>query len=678
MSIGFQLSLTHKFRAVVLASTLAALVVALGATLAFDLRDARRERAADLAAQAALLAEASAAPLQAADRAGAERGLAALRRQPAVRTAALYDGAGRLVAGYAADAAEPPPPSRPAAAAAAAGDTLLVVQPVVRDGQSVGSVYLRARTDTPGALLRHAGLALSAALVALAAAWAVSSWLQARVTRPVLALAATAREAVRRRDWSRRAERVSGDEVGELADAVNELLGEIERREEAIGTAVAGKAREVEERRAIQREVMRLNEELERRVHERTAQLEEANRSLQAATRDAETANRAKSDFLSNMSHELRTPLNAIIGFGQLLQADGLAPQSLERNQGFIGHIVAAGQHLLALINDILNLAQIEAGKMAIGLETIELAEVLQECHALTQTASAQRGLRLLFPLATPLRVQADRTRLKQVLLNLLSNAVKYNRQHGAVIVECARGDEDRVRISIQDTGAGLTPEQVRGLFQPFNRLGRDATIEGSGIGLVLTRRLVELMGGTIGVTSDPGKGSTFWIDLRAAPGDAGRDADVPLLTDRADDRPVPRPSATILCVDDNRANLALLTEALALRADCHVLTAADGQAGVEMARSYRPDVILMDNNMPVMSGREAMKVLRADPVTAGIPVIAVSAAAMPDSVSDGIEQGYFRYLVKPYDLVDLTDAVDAAIDARKGAVARARAAAAA
>jgi CheY-like chemotaxis protein len=270
------------------------------------------------------------------------------------------------------------------------------------------------------------------------------------------------------------------------------------------------------------------------------------------------------------------------------------------------------------------------------------------------------------------MRVNADRTRLKQVLLNLLSNAVKYNRDHGAVIVECAPGDEGRVRLSVQDTGQGMTPDELRTLFQPFNRLGRDGSgIEGSGIGLMLTKRLVELMGGMIGVHSTPGAGSTFWVDLRSvAPTQLELAAAAPRLPAPVGSAPAALTTSTILCVDDNRANLALLTEALSLRSDCLVLTATDGRAGVDMARSHRPDVILMDNNMPVMSGREAMRVLRADPLTAGIPVIAVSAAAMPNMVSSGLELGYFRYLVKPYDLVDLTDAVDAAIDASKGQAA--------
>jgi len=531
----------------------------------------------------------------------------------------------------------------------------------------------------PGAWLRGGApalaLALALILAAAAAAWAISARFEAHVTQPLATMTDIARGAVQEGVLSRRAPKPGDDEVGELVDAFNGLLAEIERRKSEQAAAAADKDREVDERTRAQQEVMRLNEELERRVHERTAQLEESNRGLLAATRDAEDANRAKSEFLSNMSHELRTPLNAIIGFGQLLSHADAAGAGQERNHAFVQHIVDAGNHLLTLINEILNLAQIESGKVSISLEPVDLREVLDECHALTRTASAQRGIRLVFPAETAMVVSADRTRLKQVLLNLLSNAVKYNREHGAVIVECSAGDQGKVRLAVQDTGAGLTPQQLRSLFQPFNRLGRDNTgIEGSGIGLVLTKRLVELMGGSIGVHSTPGTGSTFWIDLRSAE---------PLQVDlaRVESR-LPTPGeltggdpqvATILCVDDNRANLALLTEALSLRGDCLVLTATDGQAGVEIARSHSPDVILMDNNMPVMSGREAMRILREDPATAGIPIIAVSAAAMPGSVSSGLAQGYFRYLVKPYDLVDLADAIDAAIDVSRGADAARR-----
>ena len=645
-------SLSTKLRIAILGTTLAALALALGTTIVYDLGTWHRGWVADVQSQAELLGHASADDLAAGNPLGAQQALAMLRLQPRMRSATIHDAQGRLFAFWGTAAPTP--------------DDLVVQAPIVEQGRTIGMVAVRARDELGERIATYCGLAAVLLLLAGIAAWAVSAWLQAIVTRPLMAMTDIARDAMRNGVLSRRATKLGDDEVGELVDAFNALLAEIEQRK-------ASQEAEIAERRDVQLEVMRLNEELERRVHERTAQLEASNNDLLAATREAENANRAKSEFLSNMSHELRTPLNAIIGFGQLLSHDDAANASAERSRSFVGHIVDAGHHLLTLINEILNLAQIESGKVSISLEPVALREVLDECHALTRTASAQRGIRLLFP-ETTLMVNADRTRLKQVLLNLLSNAVKYNREHGAVIVECTAGDEGRVRVAIQDTGAGLTPEQLRSLFQPFNRLGRDGSgIEGSGIGLVLTKRLVELMGGVIGVRSAPGAGSTFWIDLRsAAPARvdlASVEARLPTAGELIGEPQV----ATILCVDDNRANLALLTEALSLRADCLVLTATDGQAGVDMARTHSPDVILMDNNMPVMSGREAMRVLRADPSTSGIPVIAVSAAAMPNMVSSGLELGYFRYLVKPYDLVDLTDAIDAAIDASRGGAGRKR-----
>ena len=669
-------SLGTKLRLAILGTTLAALVLALGATIVYDLRTWHRGWIADVQAQADLLGHASADDLAAGNPRGAQDALATLRLQPRLRNAAVYDAQGRLFAGWHAGGSEAPPATLArvdADATAVAPHDLQVRSPIVDQGRTLGTVTVRAHDEIDERIAGYAAMSLGLVLLVLAITWAVSGWLKKIVLRPLATMVDIARDAVQHGVSSRRAEKLGEDEVGELVDAFNGLLAEIERRKSEQDASAADKDREVAERRHAQQEVMRLNEELERRVHDRTAQLEASNRDLQMATREAESANRAKSEFLSNMSHELRTPLNAIIGFGQLLNHVDAASADPERSRSFVQHIVDAGNHLLTLINEILNLAQIESGKVSISLEPVELREVLEECHALTRTASAQRGIRLVFPMETPLSVSADRTRLKQVLLNLLSNAVKYNREHGAVIVECTAGDQGRIRVAVQDTGNGLTPDQLRQLFQPFNRLGLDnTTIEGSGIGLVLTKRLVELMGGTIGVRSTPGTGSTFWIDLRSAE---------PAAIPRAQSRPrLPTPGelvgdpqlATILCVDDNRANLALLTEALSLRTDCMVLTATDGQAGVDMARSHSPDVILMDNNMPIMSGREAMRVLQQDPATAGIPIIAVSAAAMPNMVSSGLEQGYFRYLVKPYDLVDLTDAIDSAIDmSRRGAAPR-------
>ena len=375
-------------------------------------------------------------------------------------------------------------------------------------------------------------------------------------------------------------------------------------------------------------------------------------------------ANRLKSEFLANMSHELRTPLNAIIGFGQLLASAGTVQLTPERSKAFVDHIVKAGHHLLSLINEILNLAQIEAGKLTLSLESVALMPVLDECRSMMEPLAAPRNIRLLFPQDREMHVHADRTRLKQVLVNLLSNAVKYNRDMGSVVVNCVRTAPERIRISLQDTGIGMRSDQVQALFQPFNRLGQEAGVqEGTGIGLVVTKHLVELMGGDMGVTSAPGAGSVFWIELRwssstlaALPEPMQPTAAAIAPVDTAGSR------STVLCVEDNPASLHLIREALSSRKDVRLLTAPNGQVGVEMARTHLPDVILMDNNMPVLSGKEAQAILRGDAKTAGIPIIAISANAMPGAIANGLAAGFFRYLTKPIDLSELTDALDSAL----------------
>jgi PAS domain S-box-containing protein len=277
---------------------------------------------------------------------------------------------------------------------------------------------------------------------------------------------------------------------------------------------------DVTEQKLAEAHVRQANEELERRVRERTAQLEVSNRELALASAAAERANRAKSEFLSSMSHELRTPLNAIIGFGQLLAMPEVMARHDSERATFVEHIVDAGRHLLTLINEILNLAQIEAGKLSVNLERVPVHEVLAECEAMMAPLAAQRGVTLAISCAGEPEVRADRVRLKQVLLNLMSNAIKYNREGGSVTVDCdvvvgAAPDGPRVQVGVRDTGPGLDEEQLAALFQPFNRLGQErGTSEGSGIGLVVTKRIVELMGGSIAVESEPGVGSVFRVEL--------------------------------------------------------------------------------------------------------------------------------------------------------------------
>jgi signal transduction histidine kinase/ActR/RegA family two-component response regulator len=386
-----------------------------------------------------------------------------------------------------------------------------------------------------------------------------------------------------------------------------------------------------------------------------------AESDLIRATSAAEKANLAKSDFLSGMSHELRTPLNAILGFAQLVETGTPAPTPAQKRN--IEQILKAGWYLLELINEILDLSLIESGKLTLSAEPVSLAEVMLESRAMVEPQAQKRGIAMRFPhFETACFVKADRVRVKQVLINLLFNAIKYNRPGGSVAVECALR-QHTIRISVRDTGAGLTSLQLSQLFQPFNRLGKEASAEeGTGIGLVMTKRLVELMGGAIGAESTPGEGSVFWVELglTSAPQLAASEAEgaAPARPQASDGTPV----RTLLYVEDNPANLELVEQLIARRPDLRLLSAADGGVGVEYARAYLPDVILMDINLPGISGIEALRILRADPATARIPIIALSANAVPRDISKGLEAGFFNYLTKPIKVNQFMDSLDVAL----------------
>jgi PAS domain S-box-containing protein len=399
----------------------------------------------------------------------------------------------------------------------------------------------------------------------------------------------------------------------------------------------------------------------ERKRFERT--LQENNVELERAKAAAEKANLAKSDFLSSMSHELRSPLNAILGFAQLINSD--SPPPTPTQTASIDQILHAGWYLLELINEILDLAQIESGKLALSREPTSLAEVMLECRAMMEPQGQQRGIQMTFPQSgMPFYVDADRTRLKQVLINLLSNAIKYNQANGTVVVDYTASTPGRLRVSVRDSGAGLSPEMLTQLFQPFNRLGRESSREeGTGIGLVMSKRLVELMGGTIGVASTIGSGSVFWFELNSA--DVPQLAIEPAMPAAIALAPAQNgvPVRTLLYVEDNPANLKLVEQLIARRPDMRLLVATDGDLGVQLARASHPEVILMDINLPGISGIEALKILREDPATAHIPVVALSANAMPRDVEKGMQAGFFRYLTKPIRVNEFMNTLDEALE---------------
>jgi signal transduction histidine kinase/ActR/RegA family two-component response regulator len=661
-----QRSIRTKLVTIVMSTTLAALAVSVGTVVAYDLRGYQHALLNDLSTQAELIGHMSSAALSFDDPRLARENLAMLRSRPSLRAAAIYDQSGKLFASYLAPGEAGTFPLHPGKDGHLKdGDDLVLYKPILENGDVAGTVYLRAANQLMGRVRDYLLIGIAVTLLALLTAWLLVRRLGHTITAPIDAITNIAREVVENRDYSRRAPRISEDEAAALVDSFNAMLTEIEQRTLALEGSNREIAREALERALAQQEVMRLNSELEERVHERTMQLELANSELELAIEEARNANQAKSAFLSSMSHELRTPLNAILGFAQILAADNL-PTTAEQKKEFAGHILKSGRHLLTLINEILDLAKVEAGALTLSMEPVGLAEVLLECRSMIEPLAAARGIRVEFPEHAAALVQADRTRLKQVLLNLLSNAVKYNREGGTVRLECTVCGPDRLRLSVLDTGMGLRPDQVAALFQPFNRLGQESgTQEGTGIGLVFTRRLVEMMKGEIGVTSTPGVGSTFWIALSTAAPLPQPAAPAPLDAGIAAAAPGHAEPRLILYIEDNPANLRLVQEIVGFRADLRLLSAPDGHTGLAMAHTQRPAIVLMDLNLPGMNGFEVLAQLRRDPDTAHIPALALTANAMPQDIERGLSAGFARYLTKPIDIEQFNEAIDGVLAQR-------------
>jgi PAS domain S-box-containing protein len=374
---------------------------------------------------------------------------------------------------------------------------------------------------------------------------------------------------------------------------------------------------------------------------------------LRQAEAEANRANKAKSEFLSRMSHELRTPMNAILGFAQLLEMDELSP---EQREG-LNHILRGGRHLLDLINEVLDISRIEAGRLSLSLEPVDVAETLKEIFDLVQPLAKQRDIRLNGPIGcNDEHVLSDRQRLKQVLLNLISNAIKYNRFNGTVTVACEKRGET-MRVSIADTGIGIPEERKSQLFTPFERLGAEqSAIEGTGLGLALAKRLVEAMNGILGVESTVDQGSIFWLELPIT------ESPVRLaLADAAPQPNVDHPGAhTVLYIEDNLSNMRLVERLLEHRPSLSLIVAHSGGAGLEMARQHRPDLVLLDVNLPDMDGRDVMLQMRGQ--SPEIPVIVLSADATSGQRARLKEAGAFAYLTKPLDVKRFFEVLDRAI----------------
>lgn len=380
---------------------------------------------------------------------------------------------------------------------------------------------------------------------------------------------------------------------------------------------------------------------------------------LRDARAAAETASAAKTEFLSSVSHELRTPLNAILGFGQILQRDKREPLS-DRHRLRVDQMVRGGEHLLRLIEDVLHLSKIEAGRISLSPESVSVVEVLDEVRSTLEPMAALHGIALTVDLPTrpPPRVTADPTRFSQILMNFASNAIKYNRAGGSVTFVVDLSDEQFVRVSTRDTGMGIPLDKQSKIFEPFQRAGQETgSIEGTGIGLTITKRLAELMGGSVGFRSTPNEGSEFWVDMQVRP--SGPPSVQPVLqVERVPPRRADGKASLVLYVEDNPANVKFMRDLMSSVENVELVTVPSAELGVDMARARRPEIIVLDVHLPGMSGLEALRALRAGPDTEAIPVIGLSAAASEHDRRKGEEAGFSRYLTKPLNVDEFLLAV--------------------
>jgi PAS domain S-box-containing protein len=386
-----------------------------------------------------------------------------------------------------------------------------------------------------------------------------------------------------------------------------------------------------------------------------SSQRKQAERALREAKEEADRANTAKSEYLSRMSHELRTPLNAILGFAQLLELEELG----EEQQENLHYILSAARHLLALINEVLDIAAIEAGRLPLSLEPVPVADVVAEAVSLIRPLADQHQVLLVSPpLSCQVHVLGDRQRLKQILLNLLSNAVKYNRQGGSVQLECGQATPERLRVQVVDTGPGIGAQALDRLFVPFERLGSEQTgVEGAGLGLPLSKRLAEAMGGTLEVDTTVGQGSSFWVELPLAEGPVQRAERQQELA--PPQPPAPESALTVLYIEDNLSNLQLVERVLSRRAGVRLISAMRPQLGLDLAAEHHPDLVLLDLHLPDMPGQEVLRRLQAEPRTADVPVVILSADARPSLINELLGQGVRAFLTKPLDVKELLELLD-------------------
>ena len=672
----------RKVTAVILLTCVTALSIAGVALFAVQVITFQRSFVGDLSAVTAIIASNCSLPVTHGDRREAFEIMRALEAKPAVTYAAIRLNNSSIFVRYGITPTfEESEQTSKVKGVEFVGDELVIMRPIFHEGRQIGMLQVRAayRRELYRLTFLYGEILVGVLTVAVLFAFLFSARLRRSISDPILELAETARIVAEKNDYSVRAQKLEHkNELGTFTDSFNKMLAQIETQDLALQAS---------------------RDELERKVVDRTLQLSSSNRNLERELEDrqraeetarqarieAERANHAKSEFLSRMSHELRTPLNSILGFGQLLEIDfeareveGLAcKRDFNQERESVDQILKGGAYLLELINEVLDLSTIEAGRMSVSCEPVALDEVLQESIELIQPLARSRQIELVnacsnYGLGF---VSADRQRLKQVMLNLLSNAIKYNRGGGRVTVSCGQiagatesGPDRMIQVQIADTGLGISAENLHRIFQPFQRLGAEETeIEGTGLGLALSKRMVTLMGGTLTVESEVGQGSIFSVDLTAAQPPRIEEETSPCDFWRGDEGKCLR---TVLFVEDNLSNLRLVQHILSQLSPMKIVPAMQGGLAIELSREHRPDVIFLDLDLPDIPGHQVLTRLRSEPTTRDIPVVIMSADATDGQRERLLAAGAFAYLSKPLDVKEFIETIDRALNTNETALA--------
>jgi signal transduction histidine kinase/DNA-binding response OmpR family regulator len=624
-----------------------ALLTACSAFIGYDVVTFRKAMVGSLSIRAEIVGSNSASALMFSDRESAQRTLAALKADPRVTSAAIYALTGEPFASFSHDGRNIVPilgsiPTGQNEAHRITANAIDLEQYITLDGQHIGTVYIQSNADALMERLRlYIEISALVLVASLLAALLVSSVFRRSVANPIVHLAGVAKVVSRDKQFSLRVNKVPGQgEVSTLIDAFNEMMGQIEQQESGL---------------------KRAHDQLEQRVQERTRELVAAQKEVEAysesilrAKEDIERASKFKDQFLSTMSHELRTPLNAVLGFSELLSDTRYGPLN-ERQQRYINHIHTSGHHLLRLINDILDLSKIEAGRLQLNIENVTVSIAFEEIIGTLQPLLDKKSQSLTRLVSPDLVVRADDTRFKQMLMNLVGNAIKFTPEGGKIELT-ASPLKDFVRIEVRDSGPGIPPEEKQRIFEAFHRLKQaDKSIEGTGLGLAITRSLVELHGGRLDLECEPGSGSCFFFTLPA----------VRTLETKAipkfivsNNETVP---ARILVIENDLASADLLDSQLA-SAGYKVVICNQPQRAVEAAIELQPAAITLDIIMTPVNGWDILLSLKSDPRTAQIPVVVVT---IMDQRDTGALLGADEYIVKPVDRSILLSSIERCLNQR-------------